>query len=96
MSKYLLDEGAHLVIYDPQVEEAQIIFELSNPQLSLTLDSVKKKVTLVHDPYEACVNSHAIVICTEWDEFKVNIFNASLLQKKKIKFNIFNLDFRLH
>jgi UDPglucose 6-dehydrogenase len=73
LSKYLLDEGANLVIYDPQVEDSQIIFELSNPQLNLTIESVKQKVTMVHNPYEACNNSHAIVICTEWDEFKVTI-----------------------
>ena len=73
MSKYLLDEGARLVIYDPQVDESQIIMELSNSQLNLPSEIIKEKVRMVHDPYEACKNSHAIVICTEWDEFKVKI-----------------------
>jgi UDPglucose 6-dehydrogenase len=75
ISKFLLDEGAFLSIYDPKVEEDQLWFELSNPQLSLPIDQVKKKVQLHSDDvYEACRNSHAIVVCTEWDEFKVSSF----------------------
>jgi UDPglucose 6-dehydrogenase len=81
LSKYLLDEGAHLIIYDPQVEENQIILELSNPQLNLPLDAVKKNIKLVHDPYEACISSHAIVVCTEWDEFRVINAKISLIFK---------------
>jgi len=70
VSKYLLDEGAHLVYYDPKVDEKQLIFELSNPQLNLPTDVVQKRVTIANDPYEAAKDSHAIIICTEWDEFK--------------------------
>ena len=33
--------------------------------------SVQELVTLTNDPYEAAENAHAIVVCTEWDEFKV-------------------------
>ena len=32
---------------------------------------VQELVTLTKDPYEAARSAHAIVICTEWDEFKV-------------------------
>ena len=71
VSKYLLDEGAHLYIYDPQVEENQVMYELSNSQLNLPIDVVKKQVHVLRDPIEACKDSHAIVILTEWDEFKV-------------------------
>ena len=71
ISKFLLDEGAFLNILDPKVEEEQLWFEMSNPQLNLTLDMVKKKVKLYSDDvYEACKQSHAIVVCTEWDQFK--------------------------
>lgn len=66
----MLDEGAHLVYYDPKVDEKQLIFELSNPQLNLPTDVVQKRVTIANDPYEAAKDSHAIIICTEWDEFK--------------------------
>lgn len=35
---------------------------------------VKALLTFATDPYLAAVNSHAIVICTEWDEFVVSSF----------------------
>lgn len=30
-------------------------------------------VTVTSDPYEACQSAHALVICTEWDMFKVPV-----------------------
>lgn len=32
---------------------------------------VSDLVTVTSDPYEACQSAHALVICTEWDMFKV-------------------------
>ena len=32
---------------------------------------VKQLVTICSDPYEAAAQAHAIIICTEWDEFTV-------------------------
>lgn len=32
---------------------------------------VSRLVTISKDPYEACDGAHALVICTEWDMFKV-------------------------
>lgn len=32
---------------------------------------VSELVTVTADPYEACQSAHALVICTEWDMFKV-------------------------
>lgn len=32
---------------------------------------VLELVTVTTDPYEACQGAHALVICTEWDMFKV-------------------------
>lgn len=32
---------------------------------------VSELVTVTTDPYEACQSAHALVICTEWDMFKV-------------------------
>ncbi|CAF0860854.1 unnamed protein product [Brachionus calyciflorus] len=69
--KYLLDEGANLNILDPKVDYDQMMFELSNPQLNLPIDVIKNKVQLFSDDViEACRNSHALVVCTEWDNFK--------------------------
>ena len=33
---------------------------------------VRNHVQIANDAYEAAKDSHALVICTEWDEFKVN------------------------
>ncbi|NP_001279681.1 UDP-glucose 6-dehydrogenase [Callorhinchus milii] len=72
ISKYLLDEGAKLHIYDPKVPKEQIIQDLSQPNISHDLpDQVSCLVTVCTDAYEACKGSHAIIICTEWDEFQV-------------------------
>ena len=27
-------------------------------------------MTVIQEPYEATKNAHALVVCTEWDEFK--------------------------
>ena len=40
-----------------------------------TDDTVDRLVTISHDPYTATADSHAIVICTEWDEFKVLVYS---------------------
>uniref|UniRef100_A0A8D0G1A9 UDP-glucose 6-dehydrogenase n=1 Tax=Sphenodon punctatus TaxID=8508 RepID=A0A8D0G1A9_SPHPU len=71
ISKYLMDEGAQLYIYDPKVKKEQIMQDLA--QSSTVTDGMERGLSLVSiasDPYEACDNAHAIVICTEWDVFK--------------------------
>ena len=35
--------------------------------------SVERLITIVNDPYEAVEGAHALVVCTEWDEFKVRV-----------------------
>ncbi|XP_044154359.1 UDP-glucose 6-dehydrogenase isoform X2 [Bufo gargarizans] len=69
ISKYLLDEGAKLHIYDPKVPREQIVMDLSQPGVAAD-DRVEKLVHISTDPYEACEGAHAMVICTEWDMFK--------------------------
>lgn len=61
--KYLLDEQAVLTIYDPKVGEAQIRHDLGLPEDF-------KGIEVIHDPYEACDQAHALAILTEWDVFK--------------------------
>lgn len=68
ISKYLLDEGANLHIYDPKVPHKQIKMDLSCRTIS-DPETVDKHVFLHDDVYAACDNAHAIAICTEWDEF---------------------------
>jgi len=68
VSKYLLDEGAKLHIYDPKVNPNQIRSDLSHPTIA-SEEAVEKCVKIHNDPYEACRDAHAIAVCTEWDEF---------------------------
>ncbi|XP_019362155.1 PREDICTED: UDP-glucose 6-dehydrogenase-like [Gavialis gangeticus] len=71
ISKYLMDEGAQLHIYDPKVKKEQIMQDLSHSSTSMDgPERVLSLVSIASDPYEACDNAHAIAICTEWDIFK--------------------------
>ncbi|KAM7338746.1 hypothetical protein ACRRTK_002230 [Alexandromys fortis] len=82
ISKYLLDEGAHLHIYDPKVPREQIIVDLSHPGVPAD-DQVSRLVTISKDPYEGCDGAHALVICTEWDMFKE--LDYEWIHKKMLK-----------
>ena len=66
--KRLLDEGSYLRLYDPRaMENMKEIFPEKSPQISY-----------VKSPYEAVKEANALLIITEWDEFKE-------LDLKKIK-----------
>ncbi|XP_009573628.1 PREDICTED: UDP-glucose 6-dehydrogenase isoform X2 [Fulmarus glacialis] len=82
VSKYLMDEGAKLHIYDPKVPKEQIILDLSHPGVSED-NQVSRLVTISKDPYEACDGAHALVICTEWDMFKE--LDYERIHKKMLK-----------
>ncbi|XP_063239609.1 UDP-glucose 6-dehydrogenase [Bacillus rossius redtenbacheri] len=65
----LLLEGAKLHVYDPKVEHEQIMEDLTHPSITEEPEEVRKNVVLYNDPYSATSDTHAIVLCTEWDEF---------------------------
>jgi len=69
IARHLLDEGARLDIYDPKVREQQVRMELSQPGITQDTDRVDRLVTCHTDAYTAAMGAHAVVICTEWDEF---------------------------
>nr|SVE75667.1 EOG090X03RJ [Daphnia hispanica] len=62
VSKHLLEEGAFLHIFDPKVEKAQILLDLDQWD-------EESGISIHADPYEAAKDTHALVICTEWDQF---------------------------
>jgi UDPglucose 6-dehydrogenase len=76
--KSFLSEGGKVDIYDPKVTEEQIWRELVCPETPLTKRSsrlplahiVKSHVRVAPSPYDAAIDAAAIVIATEWDEFK--------------------------
>ncbi|KAJ7280427.1 UDP-glucose/GDP-mannose dehydrogenase [Mycena rebaudengoi] len=63
-------ERALINIYDPQVSEAQIWMDLAEATPAASLEATKKQVTICASALEACKNAEAIVIATEWKEFK--------------------------
>ncbi|MEO8795886.1 MAG: UDP binding domain-containing protein, partial [Daejeonella sp.] len=65
----LLNELAEIKVYDPKVKEDQIFSDLNYLQ-TRTKDENSKLLSVLNDPYEACKDSHAIAVLTEWDEFK--------------------------
>ncbi|WP_026897743.1 UDP-glucose 6-dehydrogenase [Daejeonella oryzae] len=65
----LLNEQANINVYDPKVKDKQIYADLD--YLKTREPQVNREVlTVFNDPYEACKDTHAIAILTEWDEFK--------------------------
>ena len=52
-----------------QVTTEQIRMDLTDPSIMPSPDRFDKLVTISTDPYAAVRGAHAMVICTEWDEF---------------------------
>ncbi|KAK3738214.1 hypothetical protein RRG08_039625 [Elysia crispata] len=82
VSKYLMEEGAHIRIYDPKVPTEQITRDLTSAEITDEPEKVADLVTICSDAYSACEDCHALVICTEWDEFQTldyqTIYNRML------------------
>ncbi|KAI5795537.1 UDP-glucose/GDP-mannose dehydrogenase family, NAD binding domain-containing protein [Geopyxis carbonaria] len=68
--KYFRAERANISIYDPQVSESQIWMDLTEPGITDDLTDLQKQVSIAQDSYEACADADAVVVCTEWDEFR--------------------------
>ena len=79
--KNLIDEGAILSIYDPKVDNNQIEKDLN---LSFKETSSKKKMlwSRANSIQSAVEDCHAVIILTEWEEFK-NISWTNLIKKMK-------------
>ena len=65
----LLSEQANISIFDPKVSEKQVLFDLNYLE-SRSAEKNKTGVPVHSEPYEACKDTHAICILTEWDEFR--------------------------
>jgi UDPglucose 6-dehydrogenase len=69
VADYLLAEQAGITVYDPQVSAEQVHADL-NYLGSRSKAENEESVRYVEDPYEACMDAHAVAILTEWDEFR--------------------------
>jgi UDPglucose 6-dehydrogenase len=65
----LIENGAEICVYDPKVSQQRMLSDLDYLN-SRSSNENNRALTCVEDPYEACKDSHAIAIITEWDEFK--------------------------
>ena len=64
----LIKSNIYLNVYDPKVEEPQILFDMNYINGN---DLMNRKFISVHnDPLDCLVNTNIIAILTEWDEFK--------------------------
>ncbi|MGB0259102.1 MAG: nucleotide sugar dehydrogenase, partial [Coraliomargarita sp.] len=59
----LIEELADVAIYDPKVPAAQVYRDLQ-------VEESDERVSICADAYEATLDAHAVLILTEWDEFK--------------------------
>ncbi len=65
----LLNEQANIKVFDPKVEQKQVHADLDYLN-TRSQEENHQGVTVFEDPYEACKDTHAIAVLTEWDEFK--------------------------
>lgn len=56
----LIKEGACLQLYDPE----------ANPRMQQVFPDEPGKVTYCSSPYQACEGAHALLLLTEWEEFR--------------------------
>lgn len=63
-----------------QVEHSQIFDDLTHPSVTDSPEHVRKVVKIFTDPYTCTRGTHAIVVCTEWDEFVVSFLKYFLNQ----------------
>ncbi len=65
----LLEEGAHLSIYDPKVENSKIIDDLQNNKNKIQDPQVNGSLQIASSVLDAANGCDAIILLTEWDEF---------------------------
>src|SRR5680860_520260 len=72
---HLLKEGAKIIAYDPVAqEEAERI--------------LGDKISFAKDEYEACIDAEALIVVTEWSEFRIPDFKVlKKLMKNKVIFD---------
>lgn len=75
IANYLIEEQAELHIYDPKVTSQQMLSDLERAT-NLPINQLLNQITIHSNTNEMFQNTHAVVILTEWDEFKSYDYEA--------------------
>jgi UDPglucose 6-dehydrogenase len=71
----LLSEGARLKLYDPQATE----------QMRRSFPAQADRIVYCSSPYQACEGAHAVLLLTEWEEFReVDLHRVATLMELPI------------
>ena len=69
VANILIENGAKICVYDPRVTEQQILLDLDKLN-SRSSEENRTALSYFSSHIDACKESSAIAIITEWDEFK--------------------------
>ena len=58
VAKFLLEEGANVFVYDPAVNGVEVAMQVS------------PHIRCEPDAFSATLEAHAVLVLTEWDEFR--------------------------
>lgn len=81
----LIEEQAHLAIYDPKVSAAAIMADLGR-LTGLSQRELGDRVVCESDAYAALDGAHAMAVLTEWDEFRELDFERVFVSMRKPAF----------
>jgi UDPglucose 6-dehydrogenase len=85
VADHLLNEQATISVYDPKVSNTKIQTDLNYLKTRSENENLKL-VESTKNPYDALKDAHAVVIMTEWDEFKTYDWERVYRQMKKPAF----------
>lgn len=66
----MLREHAKLAIYDPKVTADKMYADIDECKDTPADADLEKNVEVCASAYDACKDAHAVLVLTEWDEFK--------------------------
>ena len=77
----LLAEDAQLAVYDPKVGKSRILEDLQS-----AANEGQESISIEESAYDACKDAHALIILTEWDEFRALDYEQIFASMKKPAF----------
>merc|ERR1739842_251429 len=78
----LLQDGANVTVYDPKVKREDALSEFKYHKMAVD----ESRLVFAETPEEAVDGAHALVVLTEWDEFKQYPYDAFFAKMMKAAF----------